>query len=217
MRTRWFIVMAVVVLSLAACGQQTQGNGMEYSTTFERDIPVGKTLPGTDIKYLGKNDQGAQVSIGGQTALKRTFDSLDWRGSPVTGVNAEYSLRVLTFDADVIKVGGTAKVVVTQPVPKAVAASTLPKDALTFRGLIVTYDMKKGKTIPGTTLSYDGKTDDGAKLGGIEGYPYRRVADSIAWTGQLAGKTFLQLDLRVVFYDDNSLKVTGTPTLLIAP
>ena len=217
MRTRWFIVMTVVVLNLAACGQQTQGSGMEYSTTFERDIPVGKTLPGTDIKYLGKTDQGAQVSIGGQMALKRTLDSLDWRGSPVAGINAEYSLRVLTFDADAIKVGGTAKVVVTQPVPKASAASSLPKDALTFRGLIVTYDVKKGKTIPGTTLSYDDKTDDGAKLGGIEGYSYRKIADSIAWTGQLADKTFLQLDLRVVFYDDNSLKVTGTPTLLIAP
>ena len=217
MKTRWFIVMVAVVLSLAACGQQAQGSGMEYSTTFERDIPVGKTLPGTDIKYLGKTDQGAQVSIGGQMALKRTLDSLDWRGSPVAGANAEYSLRVLTFDADAIKVGGTAKVVVTQPVPKSVAASALPKDALTFRGLIVTYDVKKGKTIPGTTLSYDDKTDDGAKLGGIEGYPYRKVADSIAWAGQLADKTFLQLDLRVVFYDGNLLKVTGTPTLLIAP
>ena len=217
MKTRWFLVVVIVVFSLAACAQPTQTNGMEYSTTFERDIAVGKTLPGTDIKYLGKNEQGAQVSIGGQTALKRTLDSLDWRGSPVTGVNAEYSLRVLTFDADVIKVGGTAKVVITNPVPKAVAVSSLPKNPLTFRGLLVTYDVKKGKTIPGTTLSFDGKTDEGAKLGGIEGYPYRKTADSIAWAGQMADKTFLQLDLRVVFYDDNSLKVTGTPTLLIAP
>lgn len=217
MKMRWLLVVAIVALNLTACGQSTKTNGMEYSATFERDIPVGKTLPGTDIKYVGKNEQGAQVSIGGQMALKRTFDSLDWRGSPVTGVKAEYNLRVLTFDADAIKVGGTAKVVVANPVPKAVAVSSLPKNPLTFRGLLVTYDVKKGKTIPGTTLSYDGKTDDGAKLGGIEGYAYRKTADSIAWAGQIADKTFLQLDLRVMFYNDNSLKVTGTPTLLIAP
>jgi len=77
--------------------------------------------------------------------------------------------------------------------------------------------VRRGKAIPNSTLTYAGKTADGAKLGGIEGYPYRKEADSIVWTGQLADKLYSQLDLRVVIFDDDSLKTTGTLTLLLAP
>lgn len=217
MKIRWFITASIVALSLVACARQTSTGGLEYSMTFERDIPVGKTLPGTDIKYIGTTDQGAQVSISGQVALKRSLDSLDWHGTPASGVKVDYSLRVLTYNADSIKVGGTAKIAISNPSPKAVPATAIPKDPLSFKGLLVTYEVQKGKTVPGTTITYDGKTPDGAKLGGTQEYPYRKVADSIAWVGQLADKTYLQLDLRVVFYDDNSLTLTGTPTLLLTP
>lgn len=217
MKTHWLIVVVILAQGLVACARQLPSGGLEYSTTFERDIPVGKTLPGTDIKYMGRTDQGAQVGIGGQVALKRPLDSLDWHGTPASDVKVDYSLRVLTYGADSIKVGGTAKIVISSPKPKAVPATAIPKDPLTFKGLLVTYDVQKGKTIPGTMITYDGKTSDGAKLGGIQEYPYRKVADSIVWVGQLADKTLLQLDLRVVFYDDSSLKLTGTPTLFLAP
>jgi hypothetical protein len=212
----WFIVLIAMALSLAACSQQEPTGGMEYSTAFEHDIPVGKVLPGTDIKYIGKTDQGAQVSIGGQVALKRVFDSLTWSGEPAPGVKVDYNLRVISYDEDSLKAGGTAKIILSTIKPNAVAASTLPKNALTFKGP-VTYNVPTGKIIPGTTITYDGKTPDGAKLGGIEGYPFRKEADSIAWTGQLADKVFLQLDLRTVFYSDNSLQVAGTATLYLTP
>lgn len=215
MKTWWFIGVAVCVLILAACTPPSS-SGNEYATALEWDIPVGQTLPGTDIRFVGKTDQGAQVSIGGQLALKKVLDSLTWRGEPTPGAKVNYNLRVITYDATALKVGGTAQVTLANPKPKAVSATSLPKNALTLKGAVA-YNVSKGKAVPNSTLTYEGKTPDGAKLGGVEGYPYRREADSIVWTGQLADKLYSQLDLRVVIFDDNSLKTTGTITLLLAP
>jgi hypothetical protein len=98
MKSRWLVLIAVVTLGMSACTQQRPSGTMEYSTAFERAIPAGQSLPGTDITYLGKTDQGAQMSIGGQAALKRTLDSLTWHGEPVPGVSVNYNLRIITFN-----------------------------------------------------------------------------------------------------------------------
>lgn len=216
MRTLWLILIAVMALALAACNEQPPSGTLEYSTAFDGSIPPGQTLPGTDIKYIGKTDQGAQVTIGGQVALKRTLDSLTWSGEAVPGVNLDYNLRVTTFDAQSLNAVGTTQVTVSNPKPRAVAATTLPKGAAVFKGL-VTYNVPLGKTIPGATITYDGKTPNGAKLGGIEGYAFRETADSIVWLGQLADKLWLELDLRLVSFDANGMQVTGTATLYLKP
>ena len=217
MKSHWLIIIAAIVtLGASACAQQLPSSAMEYSTAFERGIPAGQSLPGTDVKYLGKTEQGAQMSIGGQTALKQTLDSLTWHGEPVPGVSVDYNLRVISFDDKVLQTGGTAKVIINNAEAQAVSPASLPQDALTFKG-VVTYNVPQGKTIPGTTITYDGKTPDGAKLGGIEGYAFRKEADSIAWLGKLSDKCFLELDLRLLVYTDSAMQVTGTATLYLRP
>lgn len=216
MRTRWLFLVVILALTLAACDQQPASSALEYSTAFEGSVSPGQTLPGTDVKYIGKTEQGAQMTIGGQVALKRTLDSITWKGEAAPGVILDYNLRVTTFDAQSLNALGTAKITVSNPKPKAVAATSLPKDAAVFKG-VVTYDVPRGKTIPGTTVTYDGKTPDGAKLGGIEGYALRKTADSIVWLGQLADKLWLELDLRLVAFDENAMQVTGTATLYLKP
>jgi hypothetical protein len=79
MRTRWLFLVVILALTLAACDQQPASSALEYSTAFEGSVSPGQTLPGTDIKYMGKTEQGAQMTIGGQVALKRTLDSLTWK------------------------------------------------------------------------------------------------------------------------------------------
>lgn len=216
MRIRRLLLFAILASFLAACARELPAGTMEYSTAFERGIPVGQALPGTDIKYIGKTEQGAQMTIGGQPALKRTLDSLTWRGQVAPGVSIDYNLRVITFDSQSLQAGGTAKVVVSDVKPQAVPAAALPQDVPTFKG-VVTYKVSKGKAIPGTTITYDEKTPDGARLGGLDGYPLRKTADSIAWTGQLADKVYLQLDLRLVASSQDAMQVTGTATLYLKP
>ncbi len=215
-RIQSLFLVAMIGLAMAACKPVLPAGTLEYSTAFERGIPVGQALPGTDIKYLGKTEEGAQMTIGGQQALKRTLDSLTWRGDVAPGVNVDYNLRIITFDAQSLQAVGTAKVVVANVKPQAVPDTFLPKGAPTFKG-VVTYDVPKGNAIPGTTITYDGKTPDGAQLGGIEGYSLRKTADSIVWTGQLADRVFMELDLRLVGFSDTAMQVTGTTTLYIQP
>lgn len=214
MRIRQLLLLTMLVLLLAACARELPAGTMEYSTAFERGIPVGQALPGTDIKYVGKTEQGAQMTIGGQQALKRTLDSLTWRGQVAPGVSIDYNLRVITFDSQSLQAGGTAKVVVSDVKPQAVPATALPQDVPTFKG-VVTYKVPRGKAIPGTTITFEEKTPDGARLGGLDGYPLRKTADSIAWTGQLADKVYLELDLRLVAFSQDAMQVTGTATLYL--
>jgi len=91
--------------------------------------PGRQTLPGTDIKYIGKTEQGAQMTIGGQQALKRALDSLTWRGQVAPGVTIDYNLRVITFDSQSLQAGGTAKVVVSDSSPKPCRSRPCPRGA----------------------------------------------------------------------------------------
>jgi len=54
-------------------------------------------------------------------------------------------------------------------------------------------------------------------LGGIDGYPYRKLADSILWEGKLREGVFLRLNVRVLLISDDSLRVGGMATIWIAP
>jgi len=215
-KIRALILIAIATLITAACKSKLPAGALEYSTFFDYSIPVGQNLPGTNIKYMGKTSQGAQMSIGGQTALKQTFDSLSWRGEITPGVKVDYNLRILAFDAKSLHVDGTTAFTISGAKPKAISSTALPKDAAKFTG-VVSYNIPKGKNIPGTTITYEGKTSDGAKLSGIEGYPFRKEADSIVWNGQLADKLFLKLDLRVLLFSANYLAVTGPVTIHFKP
>ena len=81
----------------------------------------------------------------------------------------------------------------------------------------MTYQVKKGDHIPGTHVKYVGKADEGIELSGIEGYPFRKLGDSIVWEGKLREKAYLQLNVRVLLITESFINVTGTATLLLTP
>ncbi len=217
-------VILALGLALLSClplacvpGPADEGNVTEltYTAPFEVGIEVGANLPGTGIRYEGSDEEGARVLIDGQTALKRKGDSLDWKGSPVADVDLNLSLRVLWFTADTLRVAGTAKVTVHNPV---VQAASIPEAVnLTVANAPVTYSIARDHFIPGTLIQYLGKEELGAKLGGVEGYPYRKTADSILWTGKLKGNVYLRMTLRVVYFTDDVLSTGGLATLFIVP
>jgi hypothetical protein len=89
--------------------------------------------------------------------------------------------------------------------------------ALTFGNAPVAYTLKKGETIPGTLLTFKGKADEGAELGGTDDYPYRKVGDSIVWSGAIRENVWLELDVRVGIYTGQSLAVAGLASVWIEP
>jgi hypothetical protein len=222
MRARWcsgprlrLLLAGIALVSLAGClrpaGEEL--TELTYQAPVKLTVSPGEEIPGTGIRFVGTSDSdSAEILIEGQQALKRKGDSLDWKGSPVAGTTVDLNLRIAWFDSEALDVVGTAKIEIDQPKVEPV---NVPSSALMTYHAPVAYGMAPKALIPGTLYAYVGPTDDGAELGGIEGYPYRKSGDSIVWNGKLREGVYLKLNVRVVQYDDKGLRVGGIATVLL--
>jgi len=183
---------------------------LTYTLPTTLTVKAGKSLVGTDIIYQKMEGESARVLIKGQPATKRKGDSVDWKGSPVEGTTVDMRLRVVWYSEEELRLAGTVKVTVEEVNPKAgVIHTTSP---LHFTGPVA-YGIAKGARLPGTTLYYEGQTEEGAQLGGLGEYPFRKMGDSILWEGQLRPGVYIRLDVRAVQFDDRSLRVAGLVSL----
>jgi len=216
-RLKAFVVLGLLLVGVVSC-DLGPGRGpvkLTYTAPVEISVKAGENLPGTSIRYVGKSENGAELLIAGQHALKQKGDSLDWEGDPVEGVSVDLSMRILWFTEEALHLVGTGKVVVRQPNPQpAFIQDDWP---LKFTNAPVTYGVDRNEYIPGTTIEYLGKEEEGAHLGGIDGYPYRKGADSILWEGKLREKVYLRLNVRVLYIGEDSLRVGGTASIWIVP
>lgn len=208
-------ILLLGVLLLAATGCDTEWtNRLPYAGPLEVSIDQGEFLPGTDIQYLGKTEEGAQVSIAGEMAVKKVADSLDWRGDVAPGVEVDQTLRVALVTDTALHSIGTVRVIVTDP---TIEREPVNRSAPVHFKLPVGYHVETGRAIPGTALTYQGMTDQGAELGNVEGYRFRRIGDSVTWQGKLRAGLWLELDLRVALITEQQLDLIGTADLWIAP
>lgn len=216
-KTVTLVVLGLLLSLLPACQRQPPGGPWEllYTTPFETGIGKGSDLPGTGIRYLGLSDKGAEILIDDQAAFKQKGDSLDWKGNPVENVDLNLSLRVLWVTEQTLHVGGTARATVRDPMPEAVSIPAEPP--VKYSNAPVTYRVEKGDYIPGTLVKYLGKAEEGIELSGVEGYPYRKLGDSIVWDGKLLAGVFLQLNVRVLFIAADFIRVAGTAALSLTP
>jgi hypothetical protein len=102
---------------------------------------------------------------------------------------------------------GTVHLVVDNPAPQV---GNFGPESITAFGIPVQYSVNKGETIPGSTIQFVGKTDQGAQFSNVEGYPYRQQLDSVVWNGHLRDKVALRLDLRLISYSEDSATLVGT-------
>jgi hypothetical protein len=207
-------VFGLVLLFLVACTPDEWSNRLPYAGPVEKGIEKGQFLPGTPIQYVGKTADGAQVLIEDKRASKKIGDSLDWWAEAPPSVDVDQTYRVALITEDVLHVAGTARIVVRNPEPQPEPANTAAP--MHFK-LPVGYHVDQGTVIPGTTITYVGKTDQGAELGNMEGYAYRKVGDSILWQGKLREGIWIELDLRTMLITDSTLDVVGTADLWIEP
>ena len=191
-----------------------ESSDLTYRLPTKLTIAAGHALPGTDIRYDHMNEKGAHVLYRGQQALKRKGDSLDWRGSPLPGVSVDLRLRVVWYTEEELHLVGTAKIVIDDVQPRAATIST--SSPIKYGGPVV-YGLAKGAALPGSGVTFEGATEEGLKLGGIDGYPYRKVGDSIFWEGSLRDGVYIRLDVRTLQFNDKSLRVGGLVTLWIGP
>lgn len=206
--------LLLLVLLVTACTSEDWTQELTYAGPTEINLEPGEFLAGSDIQYVGKEDSNARLLIGGQQALKKVGDSVDWQGDVLSGVHVEQSLRVAFFTGETLHLAGTATVTIATPQPRAETANT---SAPVHLKVPVAYHVEKGQAIPGSVVTYQGKTEQGAHLGNIEGYEYRKFGDSIVWQGKLRDGAWVELDLRTGLILDGSLDMAGTADLWLAP
>lgn len=218
-RRLFLVITLLAALLLGACslipGFSSGGNSngrLVYDGAVEHTVPMGQAIPGTDIQFIGYNEQGAQVSINGQMALKKSGDSLDWKGEVAPGVQVSMPQRVVLADESRLQTVGTVRVTITGATPQP---QPFPGGGRYVYKVGSGYTVRKGDNIPGTTLTFLGKTDEGAQFGGIDGYPYRRIGDSVTWQGRLNANTFIDATYRVVAYTDDILTLAGLGTIAV--
>jgi hypothetical protein len=185
-----------------------------YSTTLN----PGDTVPATQMTYSGREGDVYNVTIDGLSAAKRVGDSFSWRGIIGPGVLAKYNLRLSpTFLTDDLLVGGPLELWILNPVPVElpVGVDQMPS-AVHYSNIAVDYTVPKGGQVPGTSLVFEGETDQGAQLSGTSGFPYRVQGDSLIWAGRLRGNVNVRYSLRLTSVNEDSIRLLGTAEVWVA-
>ena len=232
----WSFVLLIVLTTLA-CAIPGRGSSGPAATptplgdTLVFKIPVytynlepGRTVPGTRLEYVDRNEGVFNVKIDGLPAPKRTGDSFIWNGVMAPGVYGNYNLRITTAILGGLPVAGSVDITIFNPDP--VERTTVPSNDeifLAYSNLFVDYLIPPGRQIPGSTLIFEGVIMQGegeqatqlAQLSGLSGYPYLAPLDSLVWIGNLRDNVVVRYSLRASAINEDSLRLDGTAELWI--
>ena len=95
--------------------------------------------------------------------------------------------------------------------------ATVPPGATYTYKVAMGHTVRKGDRIPGTTIRFRGKSDEGAQFDGVDGYPYRRIGDSVTWAGRLNSHAYMETTMRVAGYTEEFLTLAGLAEISVAP
>ena len=176
-------------------------------------LEPGETIAGSRIQYVGRTGDVYQVRIDGQDANKRIADSLFWRGVVAPGALAKYDLRLGTELLGGLVAAGSFEVSILNAEPVLLDNAFQPTGDLHYSGMPVSYQVRVGEMIPGTTMVYEGLRTQGAELSGRAGHPYVAAGDSLVYTGQLRENIAVRYNVRVLSLDATILRLDGTAEL----
>ncbi len=205
------------VPGLEALGSmQTPAGAIAFQGPVDMALSAGDVVPGTDIRFVGAESgaDAAQFELAGMRAPRRLGDSLDFDGAwpGASGVTYHVRLRVYQIGTNSVRAAGVHRLLIQNIAPQA---APVDEDRMDETGHVLrfphTVTAAAGATFPGMTLGYGGQETRGATLTGLpEGeYPYRKIGDSVEWTGQLAPNIPVVYQLRVLYYQEASATVGG--------
>jgi hypothetical protein len=184
-----------------------------YSTPLE----PGGSVPGTRLHYVGRRDDGYEVTIDGLATIKRAGDSFTWSGILAPGVFARYQLRLAPTILGRLVAAGQVELAVLYPNPVEMTRVEVGSTPYYFDNVPVQYLVPVGSAIPGTTITYQGETEQGSWFTGMAGHPYRLAGDSLIWIGRLRDNVTIRYNLRVVRAERNGVRLAGTIEIWIMP
>jgi hypothetical protein len=110
----------------------------------------------------------------------------------------------------------TSQVELPVPIPLVPTRTPLPPNMLVYDAP-VTLLIKTGSILPGTTIAYNGKTEQGAAKILIAGLlAPKQTADTLDWQGMPVPNVNLKLSTRVATYDDQGVNLVGNAHIELA-
>lgn len=216
-RSLFLPAVLLLVLVAASCSfipGRGDGSVLEFDGATEQTVGMGESIPGSNIRFVGYSDLGAEVLIDDQRAVKKQGDSLDWKATLAPGVDVSMPLRIILADKSRLQTVGTVHVTISGANPQRAAVP--PGAAYTYK-VAMGHTVRKGDFIPGTTIRFRGKSDEGAQFDGVDGYPYRRIGDSVTWSGRLSNHSYMETTMRVAGYTEEFLTLAGLAEISVAP
>lgn len=198
-------------------GLQTPPGAIAFQGPVEMALSAGQTIPGTDIRFVQAEAgaSAAQFEISGLRAPRQLGDSLDFDGAwpGVGGVSYQLRLRVYQISNGGVRAAGVQRLVIANTTP-TVANVNVESGGTQFR-FPHSVTTATGETFPGMTLGYAGQDDRGATLRGLPDgeYPYRKMGDSVEWSGMLTPQIPVVYQLRVMYYQEANATVGGVVVL----
>ena len=230
---RVFFAVIVLMFSVLGCvlnefvdpetptpAPQLSSDYLRYiSPLYNVTLLPGQSVPGTRLQYVNRADEVYNITIDNQPLTRQGGDSLPWQGIIAPGVFAKFNMRITpSFGVNSLIAAGPVELFILNHMP--VEISSLPlttAGAFHYAGIVVGDSVPFNQTIPGTTLTYVGETDQGAAFSGTTQYPYRMRGDSLVWLGQLRDNVYVRHNLRVVAYSNDTLSLAGTAELWVIP
>lgn len=180
----------------------------KYTYTLEDNQPV----PGTDIIYRNRDEDNVFIDLDGQAAVRRFGDSLNGSKIIVPGVMTNYSLQLINATFGNPYVVGPVTMTIFNPAPLEMTSTTAePAGAsVVYDGINIDYRIPVGRGLPGSTVTYLGKGEFGANLGGSSQFRTLPEGNSFVWTGRLHAYAIIQYDLKAVRVTTEELQMVGT-------
>ena len=239
-RAKWFYISLIILagLLLAGCGSTTttasptvtpsiatplsavqQTDVLKYVTNTYNTLvaPGNNYVPATQIRYVQKVQDQFELNIDGLQAFRRNGDSIVWNGLVAPGLRTDYQLVLAASSENNLFTQGTVKIDVFNPTPVELTGFPTLSNPRVFSNLLLQYTVQQGQAIPGTTLVFDGLTDQGVRFSGTSQYPYYTLGSSLTYIGGLRSNVFVRYDLVLVGVVDNGLQVTGTGEMRYVP
>lgn len=227
----WLLVLASLACAVPGTGPAApaatptpMGDTIVFTIpAFGYNLAPGDKVPGTGLQFVDRQGDAYEVSIDGQTALKRAGDSFFWSGVLAPGVFANFNLRLTTSVFGSMPVAGLVELIVLNPQPIEELGVPDGTGKFRFANVVADYTVPVGYLVPGTTAVFEGVEERGqggqtvrfARISGMAGYPYLALGDSFAWTGRIRENVHLAYNLRVTTLNEQSVRLTGTAELWV--
>ena len=239
-RATWFHISFIVLagLLLVGCGSNTTSTtpmqvssiATPFPVTQQTDVisyvtktfnvlvaPGNNYVPYTQVRYVQKVQDQFELNIDGLQAFRRNGDRITWNGLVAPGLRSDYQLVLAASSENNLFTQGSVDIDVFNPTPVELLGFPTLSNPSIYSNLLLQYTVPQGQAIPGTTLVFDGLTDQGVRFSGTSQYPYYTLGSSLTYIGGLRSNVFVRYDLVLVGVVDNGLQVTGTGEMRYVP